>query len=65
MSSVLDLFDVMAPRVYVIPDSAYQEYTEKQNKKRVAELDSSISYYEDQIGLLRAKREKLLAEPKK
>jgi len=55
----------MAPRVYVIPDSAYQEYTEKQNKKRVAELDSSISYYEDRIGLLRAKREKLLAEPKK
>jgi hypothetical protein len=65
MSSVLDLFEMVAPKVYIIPDSAYRDYEDKQRQKRLDEMDSAILYYEEQLKNLRARRDKLLDGGKK
>lgn len=42
---MLDLFDLVSPRVYVISDSEYKEYKEKKNKRRVARLEEEKKRY--------------------
>jgi len=43
--AMLDLFDLVSPRVYVISDSEYKEYKERQNKKKVARLEEEKKRY--------------------
>lgn len=42
---MLDLFDLVSPRVYVISDSEYKEYKEKRNKRKVARLEEEKKRY--------------------
>lgn len=56
---MLDLFDLISPRVYVVSDSQYNEALEKQKKAKRLELERTIEYYEKRLAELREKLGKL------
>lgn len=55
------LYDLMAPRVYVISEKMYDEYKKKQTDEAVAAVDRDIEYFEGRIKKLKEKRKELMA----
>lgn len=51
---MLDLFDLISPRIYVISDSEYKEYKERQNKEKIKELEFQKAAIEKRIEALKA-----------
>lgn len=56
---MLDLFDLISPRVYVVSDSQYNEALEKQKQAKRNELERTLEYYEKRATQLRDELGKL------
>jgi hypothetical protein len=57
---MFDLLDLVAPRIYVVPDSAYNDYKEKQKKQKVAGFDAAIDSLQKRIADLEAQKAALV-----
>ena len=51
---MLDLFDLISPRVYVISDSEYKEYKDRKIKAKIEYLESQKAEIDKQIEALKA-----------
>lgn len=54
-----DFFDLFGPRVYVVPDSVFQDYQKTVKNQKIKKLDEEIQYYEKRVKALKKERESL------
>lgn len=51
-----DFFDLFGPRVYVVPDSVFQDYQKTVKNEKIKKLDEEIQYYEKRVEALKKER---------
>jgi peptidoglycan hydrolase CwlO-like protein len=56
---MFDLFDSLSPRVYVVSDSEYKKYRERQNDAKIERLEEERRYYQKRLDKLDAEIESL------
>lgn len=56
---MFDLFDSLSPRVYVVSDSEYKKYQERQNHAKIERLKEERRYYQKRLDKLDAEIESL------
>ena len=49
---MFDLFDSLSPRVYVVSDSEYKKYRDRQNHARIERLEEERRYYQKRLDKL-------------